>query len=549
MIKDLKTLLAEAAESDDAELTEAAPAKKNSKAKKADKVEAAGTTTVAAATDVVNAAPAVTSASVVDSAVANGADPKPVDNDDKLAEAIDAFNKFVDTLHEEDDKDAVDDSQKTKGATPVESKPAEAKDAVATDKKVVAAPAVTDAPAATAEVSAQVVPPAQAPIASPEVKSDDAVKPAASTGTPLVATATTEVEKTDIQAPAVSPEVKTDDAVKPVADTVSAPVASACDGKPCTSDTCTAEKPCEDKAAVDDDKTKIVVSKDKIVLPEGILTVKGASNDILTERSKKNDDKAKIVMTKDKIVLPEGELTVKPGVTNDTTTVVVPAEHSEDDNETAVEPQDQAETSGPESIPEVNTDGTVDSAKSTEDTSDKVDDKEVKNKDAEKDADIDDKDSEKKTDSVATEKTDDEKKCTKCKSLKDVVKAGTAAVKTDEDKEKLSERLAILLAKENSDLLYEEYEKTLADAVSLRKIICEKYEIVAHNRTNDLLESMSDMETKISSAKNEMFKKLNEQLEINSAKARAKTLTPDEAAFTDVTTTTGDDASMLDISK
>ena len=116
-------------------------------------------------------------------------------------------------------------------------------------------------------------------------------------------------------------------------------------------------------------------------------------------------------------------------------------------------------------------------------------------------------------------------------SVKEAIKAGTKRFESDEDKKKLEEQIAILLASENNDLLYEEYSRLVSEAKSLKESIIKKYSIIANNRTNSLLESMEAMEARIANSKN-MFKKLNEQQEINAAKQEAKVMTPEEVAFT-----------------
>src|SRR5574344_661345 len=105
-----------------------------------------------------------------------------------------------------------------------------------------------------------------------------------------------------------------------------------------------------------------------------------------------------------------------------------------------------------------------------------------------------------------------------CESLKDVVKCGSEKFDTEEQKEGLKERMAILLAHENGDLMYEEYNRLVSEAASLKSAICKKYAIISNNRTNDLLEGMKIAEAKIASNKKDMFKKLNEQIAINAAK-------------------------------
>lgn len=119
-----------------------------------------------------------------------------------------------------------------------------------------------------------------------------------------------------------------------------------------------------------------------------------------------------------------------------------------------------------------------------------------------------------------------------CKSVKEVIEAGTDNFKTEEEKKKLTECIALVLAHENNDLMFEEYNRLLSEAISLRESLIKKYSIIATNRTNSLLEGMTQMEERLKNTKNDMFKKLNEQKEINSAKDNTKVLNPETAAFT-----------------
>ena len=116
-------------------------------------------------------------------------------------------------------------------------------------------------------------------------------------------------------------------------------------------------------------------------------------------------------------------------------------------------------------------------------------------------------------------------------SLKEAVKLGTARFETEEEKAALSEQITVLLAAENNDLLYEEYARHLSEAKALREAINKKYAEVANTRTGNLLESMTIAEEKIAAHKNDMFKKLHEQQEVNAAVKDAQPVTADEAAF------------------
>jgi hypothetical protein len=122
--------------------------------------------------------------------------------------------------------------------------------------------------------------------------------------------------------------------------------------------------------------------------------------------------------------------------------------------------------------------------------------------------------------------------CKDYKSLKEAIKLGTARFEDDKSKKELQEHIAILLASDNHDKLFDEYNKTLSEAVALKEAIVRKYSIISANRTGTLLESMSAMEAKIAKEQG-MFKKLHEQIEINDAKdaAAEKPLSVDETAF------------------
>ena len=79
--------------------------------------------------------------------------------------------------------------------------------------------------------------------------------------------------------------------------------------------------------------------------------------------------------------------------------------------------------------------------------------------------------------------------------------------------------------------MYEEYARLISEAVALKESIVKKYSIIANNRTNSLLEGMNQVETAIANNKSNLFKKLNEQQELNKAISGAKQLSPDEVAF------------------
>ena len=138
---------------------------------------------------------------------------------------------------------------------------------------------------------------------------------------------------------------------------------------------------------------------------------------------------------------------------------------------------------------------------------------------------------------VATTKEAPAEKCDtkEFHCIADVIKAGTASVDTPEKKQAVVESVAILLANENKDLMYEEYVGCLSKARALREHLIKKYSIIASNRTADLFESMSLMEAKIKAAKEkkDIFKPMKEQQEVNKAEkeAAAKPVTADEAAF------------------
>ena len=119
-------------------------------------------------------------------------------------------------------------------------------------------------------------------------------------------------------------------------------------------------------------------------------------------------------------------------------------------------------------------------------------------------------------------------------SLKEAIALGNVRFKTEEDKKELAEHVALLLANENNDLMYDEYCKLISEAISLKEALIEKYSVIANNRTNSLLENMNIMEEKLKATRDDMFKKLNEQKEINKAKKEAKMIDKEKAAFTKI---------------
>ena len=116
-------------------------------------------------------------------------------------------------------------------------------------------------------------------------------------------------------------------------------------------------------------------------------------------------------------------------------------------------------------------------------------------------------------------------------SIKEAIQLGAKRFESEKDKKELVEHVAILLASENKDLMYEEYARLISEAVALKESIVKKYSIIANNRTNSLLEGMNQVETAIANNKSNLFKKLNEQQELNKAISGAKQLSSEEVAF------------------
>ena len=116
-------------------------------------------------------------------------------------------------------------------------------------------------------------------------------------------------------------------------------------------------------------------------------------------------------------------------------------------------------------------------------------------------------------------------------SIKEAIQLGSKRFESEKDKKELVEHVAILLASENKDLMYEEYARLISEAVALKESIVKKYSIIANNRTNSLLEGMNQVETAIANNKSNLFKKLNEQQELNKAISGAKQLSSEEVAF------------------
>ena len=118
-------------------------------------------------------------------------------------------------------------------------------------------------------------------------------------------------------------------------------------------------------------------------------------------------------------------------------------------------------------------------------------------------------------------------------SLKEAISLGADRFASPESQAKLKSQVAVLLAKENNDLLYEEYSRLASEAAAVRAAIEKKYSVISNNRVGSLLESMNAVEANIAKHKDDMFKKLNEQKELNKAIKEAKTLSADELAFND----------------
>ena len=116
-------------------------------------------------------------------------------------------------------------------------------------------------------------------------------------------------------------------------------------------------------------------------------------------------------------------------------------------------------------------------------------------------------------------------------SIKEAIQLGSKRFESEKDKKELVEHVAILLASENKDLMYEEYARLISEAVALKESIVKKYSIIANNRTNSLLEGMNQVETAIANNKSNLFKKLNEQQELNKAISGVKQLSSEEVAF------------------
>ena len=117
------------------------------------------------------------------------------------------------------------------------------------------------------------------------------------------------------------------------------------------------------------------------------------------------------------------------------------------------------------------------------------------------------------------------------KTLKEAVELGKDWFDSDDKIVALKEQVAVLLAKENNDLLYEELSRLESQANAIREKIENKYSIISNNRVESLLESMDAIEQRIAANKDNMFKKLVEQQELNAAIANADTLSADEVAF------------------
>jgi hypothetical protein len=420
------------------------------------------------------------------------ADDKKEDDKDskKLDEAIEQFNKFISVLHEENQASVVVPTGTTDG--PATSAPA----AVDTAAVVSAVTSGDDVkPVANDQAAEQpVIEPGTLDKipqeGTPEVATDAVVQTA--TASQDVAPVTVDggkpvaeiKEDAEVAAPAAAEEKKEDEK----------PAAPAADGGVVLPEGTLDKKPEEVTPVVDTAAVVQTVSSGEDVAP---VTVDGGKPVAEIKEEDETAAKEAAPAAEGGVVLPEGTLDKKP----------------EEAEGGVVLPEGTLDKKPEEVTP------TVDTAEVVKTVVDGEDVQAVQNVDA-------------ATPAMAPA---EECKDKEFHSVAEVITAGTAAVDTPEKKAAVTESIAILLANENHDLLFEEYASCLSKAKALREHIVKKYSVVAGNRTADMFESMSLMEAKIKAAKKkkDLFKPAKEQIEVNAAEqeAEAKPITENEAAF------------------
>ena len=92
----------------------------------------------------------------------------------------------------------------------------------------------------------------------------------------------------------------------------------------------------------------------------------------------------------------------------------------------------------------------------------------------------------------------------KLESLKEAFEAGSAYYSTPERVQELQEMIAVSLAKENNDILFQEMSKCTQLAESFKNRLLHKYSIISENRTAEFLQSILESEACMDAVKDEM---------------------------------------------
>ena len=92
----------------------------------------------------------------------------------------------------------------------------------------------------------------------------------------------------------------------------------------------------------------------------------------------------------------------------------------------------------------------------------------------------------------------------KIRTLKEAFEAGSAYYSTPERVQELQEMIAVSLAKENNDILFQEMSKCTQLAESFKNRLLHKYSIISENRTAEFLQSILESEACMDAVKDEM---------------------------------------------
>ena len=95
-------------------------------------------------------------------------------------------------------------------------------------------------------------------------------------------------------------------------------------------------------------------------------------------------------------------------------------------------------------------------------------------------------------------------KTKKITTLKEAFEAGSTYYSTPERIQELQEMIAVSLAKENNDILFQEMAKCTQLAESFKNRLLHKYSIISENRTAEFLQSILESEACMNAVKDEM---------------------------------------------